>query len=114
MVQKLVQSGRAAAVLGNHEINLLREDAKDGSGWFFDARVARDHEKYAPFQRPTSQERQDIVQFLSTLPIGLERAAQQASPSIYFEVISGGALWHAKTTFFSALARSAIVPWPTR
>ena len=32
----------------------------------------------------------------------MERAAQQASPSIYFEVISGGALWHAKTTFFSA------------
>lgn len=74
LVQKLVQSGRAAAVLGNHEINLLREDAKDGSGWFFDARVTRDHDKYAPFQRPTPQERQDIVQFLSTLPIGLERA----------------------------------------
>ena len=74
LVQKLVQSGRAAAVLGNHEINLLREDAKDGSGWFFDARVARDHDKYAPFQRPTPQERQDIVQFLSALPIGLERA----------------------------------------
>ena len=74
LVQKLVQSGRAAAVLGNHEINLLREDAKDGSGWFFDARVARDHDKYAPFQRPTLQEREDIVQFLSALPIGLERA----------------------------------------
>ena len=74
LVQKLVQSGRAAAVLGNHEINLLREDAKDGSGWFFDARVTRDHDKYAPFQRPTPQERQDIVQFLSALPIGLERA----------------------------------------
>ncbi len=72
-MQKLAQSGRAAAVLGNHEINLLREDAKDGSGWFFDASVVRDHEKYAPFQRPTPQERQDIIQFLSVLPIGLER-----------------------------------------
>lgn len=40
LVQKLVQSGRAAAVLGNHEINLLREDAKDGSGWFL-MRVSR-------------------------------------------------------------------------
>ena len=73
LVQALVQSGRAAAVLGNHEINLLREDAKDGSGWFFDARMARDHDKYAPFHRPTQQQRQDIVAFLSELPIGLER-----------------------------------------
>jgi len=73
LAQALVQSGRAAAVLGNHEINLLREDAKDGSGWFFDARVARDHDKYAPFHRPTPQQRHEIVAFLSALPIALER-----------------------------------------
>lgn len=73
LAQQLVQSGRALAVLGNHEINLLREDAKDGSGWFFDTRMARDHDKYAPFQRPTPQQRREIVSFLSTLPIALER-----------------------------------------
>lgn len=73
LAQKLVRSGRAVAVLGNHEINLLREDAKDGSGWFFDTRMARDHDKYAPFNRPTQQQRHDIVAFLSSLPIGLER-----------------------------------------
>jgi hypothetical protein len=73
LVQSLVQSGRAAAVLGNHEINLLREDAKDGSGWFFDARMARDHDKYAPFNRPTPEQRREIVAFLSALPVGLER-----------------------------------------
>lgn len=73
LAQKLVQSGRAVAVLGNHEINLLREDAKDGSGWYFDARVERDHEKFAPFQRPTAQQRQEIMTFLSELPIALER-----------------------------------------
>lgn len=73
LVKSLVQSGRAVAVLGNHEINLLREDAKDGSGWFFDARVARDQGKYAPFQRPTPDQRKEIVAFLSALPIGLER-----------------------------------------
>lgn len=74
LVQSLVQSGRAVAILGNHEINLLREDAKDGSGWFFDARMARDHEKYAPFQRPTPEQRAEIIAFLSALPIGLERS----------------------------------------
>ena len=73
LARQLVQSGRALAVLGNHEINLLREDPKDGSGWFFDARLARDQERYAPFSRPTATERSEIGEFLSGLPIGLER-----------------------------------------
>lgn len=74
LVQRLVQSGRAVAVLGNHEINLLREDAKDGAGWFFDARAERDQSKYAPFRRPSPEQRHAIVDFLSNLPLGLERA----------------------------------------
>ncbi len=73
LVKQLIESGRALAVLGNHEINLLRGDAKDGSGWFFDERADRDHEKYAPFHRPTDAERADIVSMLSCLPIALER-----------------------------------------
>ena len=74
LAQELVESGRAVAVLGNHEINLLREDAKDGSGWFFDARMKHDNEKYAPYRRPDAAARERIVAFLSKLPIGLERA----------------------------------------
>lgn len=74
LVQELVESRRAAAVLGNHEINLLREDSKDGSGWFFDARMEKDQAKYAPYERPDPASRTRIVDFLSTLPIGLERA----------------------------------------
>ncbi|MDO9481899.1 MAG: metallophosphoesterase [Hydrogenophaga sp.] len=73
LAQRLIQSGRAVAVLGNHEINLLRGDAKDGSGWFFDERAQRDHPKYAPFQRPTDAERARITAWLSGLPIALER-----------------------------------------
>jgi len=73
VVKRLIESGRALAVLGNHEINLLRGDAKDGSGWYFDERAERDHEKYAPFHRPTDAERADIVSLLSGLPIALER-----------------------------------------
>lgn len=73
LVKQLIQAGRAVAVLGNHEINLLREDAKDGSGWFFDERAQRDHEKYAPFHRPTDAARTDILSLLSLLPIALER-----------------------------------------
>ena len=74
LVQQLIQSGQAVAVLGNHEINLLRGDAKDGSGWFFEERTQRDHHKYAPFRKPEAEQREQIVQFLSELPIGLERA----------------------------------------
>jgi hypothetical protein len=73
LVQRLVESGKAVAVLGNHEINLLREDAKDGSGWFFDARMNRDRERYEPYERPSPEERSRIVAFLSSLPIALER-----------------------------------------
>jgi hypothetical protein len=73
LVKQLIQSERAVAVLGNHEINLLRGDAKDGSGWFFDERAQRDHDKYAPFQRPTDAARADILKLLSNLPIALER-----------------------------------------
>lgn len=74
LVQDLMESQRAVAVLGNHEINLLRGEAKDGSGWFFDERAHRDQERYAPFQRPDDAQRVQIVQFLEELPIGLERA----------------------------------------
>lgn len=74
LVRRLVRANRAVAVLGNHEINLLRENAKDGSGWFFDTRAAQDQDKYAPYQRSSAEERRSIVAFLSSLPIGLERA----------------------------------------
>ena len=72
-VQKLVETQRAMAILGNHEMNLLCGDAKDGSGWFFDVRIEHDNLKYAPYQRPAPTQRAQIVQFLSSLPIGLER-----------------------------------------
>ena len=54
LARRLMASGRALAVSGNHEINLLREDPKDGSGWFFDSRTASDEAKYAPFAQPES------------------------------------------------------------
>ncbi|MBS3996342.1 MAG: metallophosphoesterase [Hydrogenophaga sp.] len=73
LVKQLIRSERAAAVLGNHEINLLRGQAKDGSGWFFEERTQRDHDRYAPFQRPTPAARADILALLSALPIALER-----------------------------------------
>ncbi|MCD2513749.1 metallophosphoesterase [Comamonas endophytica] len=74
LARRLVQGGRALAVAGNHEINLLREDPKDGSGWFFDSRTASDQPKYAPFAQPQDEaERQAITEFAAGLPVALER-----------------------------------------
>lgn len=73
LVARLVRAGRACGVLGNHEMNLLREDPKDGAGWFFEERATRDNAKYAPYARPQGRERDEIVRFLSGLPLVLER-----------------------------------------
>jgi hypothetical protein len=71
-VRAMVEAGNAFAIAGNHELNLLRADAKDGAGWFFDERVERD-QRYQPFARPTPAQRQEIIGFLQQLPLALER-----------------------------------------
>lgn len=70
-VRELVDQGRALAILGNHEINLLANDAKDGSGWFFDSREASDTPFYAPFSRASARERPEIRDFLRNLPLAI-------------------------------------------
>ena len=70
-VRELVEQGRALAILGNHEINLLANDAKDGSGWFFNSREASDTQFYAPFSRASAQERPEIRDFLCQLPLAI-------------------------------------------
>jgi hypothetical protein len=73
LVQHLMLQGNAQAVLGNHEINLLIDDVKDGSGWFFDERYERDLKNYAPFIRTPLNERQAVKDFLRSLPVALWR-----------------------------------------
>ena len=71
-VRTLVEQGRAYAILGNHEINLLMNDAKDGSGWYFDEREQSDTPHYAPFARATIAQRPVIREFFKNLPLALE------------------------------------------
>lgn len=73
LVQRLVESGHACAVIGNHEINLLREEAKDGSGWAFERRAARDTPKYAPFVSADAAQVRRYQAFAAQLPVVLER-----------------------------------------
>lgn len=72
-VQHLVEHGNASAILGNHEMNLLVDDIKDGSGWFFDERHERDLKFYAPFRRTPPEQRAQLKKFLGNLPVALER-----------------------------------------
>ncbi len=77
VVQRLRDAGLAQVVLGNHELNLLAGDRKEGNGWFegraddlaqFDG-VARAF----PSRHATADERTAIRAFLDDLPLVLER-----------------------------------------
>ncbi|HSH97170.1 MAG: metallophosphoesterase [Methylophilaceae bacterium] len=73
LVRNMVEAGNAQMVLGNHEISFLRDQAKDGSGWYQAKRVERDNHKYAPYAEATIGEILEFKEFLSFLPVALER-----------------------------------------
>jgi hypothetical protein len=73
LVQALAASGRALVTLGNHEINLLRGDRKDGNDWFWSEDNPRDR-KYEPRVHLPVGERDGVIGFLRRLPLALERA----------------------------------------
>lgn len=58
--------GYAFMVLGNHEINLLSNEPKDGSGWFFNSRAERDAENYAPWNRLPENQKNHYPIFKTT------------------------------------------------
>jgi hypothetical protein len=73
-VADLVDQGLAQVTLGNHELNLLREEPKAGNHWFFgQEEQTRDGQ---PFQSrlASSTERSRILEFFKTLPLALERS----------------------------------------
>lgn len=73
LVRQLVDDGRALAILGNHELNLLRGQRKDGNDWFWGEGTARDA-KYHPCAQVSVGERDELLAFLGSLPLALARA----------------------------------------
>ncbi len=73
LVDRLWQAGRALCVLGNHELDLLREDAKDGNGWAFSTNHDRVRHRYVQSQDAGESERVAIREFIARLPLALER-----------------------------------------
>lgn len=67
-----VAKGNAFSVIGNHELNLLINDPKDGSGWFFTERT-QDEARYAPWQHYAKHKRQQLTDQLGQWPLILQR-----------------------------------------
>lgn len=72
--QQAHQQGYAYMVLGNHEMNLLNQEPKDGSGWFFNSRAEKDAYHYAPWHRLPENQKRAVLDFLKTQPLVLQRA----------------------------------------
>ena len=68
-VMALVEAGHAQCLLGNHELNLLRDVEKHGNAWW--ANPAKDNEHPAEVVGP--EDKLAMMRFLETLPIALER-----------------------------------------
>lgn len=81
LVRRLVEAGIAHAVVGNHELNLLQSDHKEGNGWFFghnDGYPWRSpqgtmHRRFESVEVSDPSERASIRAFLATLPVALVR-----------------------------------------
>lgn len=77
LVEWLVHAGVASVVAGNHELNVLAGDHKEGNGWYWGD--ASDHVQFdqrrATFSSrlASATERAAIGAFLSELPLVLER-----------------------------------------
>jgi hypothetical protein len=68
-VMRLVESGRAQCIIGNHELNLLRGELKDGNDWWVAPAGMADHR----MQPVTPEDKMRMTAFLESLPLALER-----------------------------------------
>lgn len=73
LVEQWMANGRAQTVLGNHEINLITHDPKDGSGWYFPERAERDARQYAPWRHHPEPDKTALAERLAQWPLVLLR-----------------------------------------
>ncbi len=81
LVMRLVGNGSAQCILGNHEMNLLRNDRKHGNDWYTCPEAAD------PTQaRCTSEEqKRRFHQFLLTLPLALQNGSLRVVHACWHE-----------------------------
>jgi len=74
LVQSLVDAGRAQAVLGNHDLNILLGDRKHDNHWFFGEDWSLDGApEPTPAKLANASTRQRVLDFFQSLPLVLER-----------------------------------------
>lgn len=97
IVRRLVEAGIGHAVAGNHELNLLHADRKEGNGWFFghndgyswtDERGTH-RRTFDSITLRSDEERAEIVNFFSTLPVALERSDLRVIHACWDDVVLG-------------------------
>ncbi len=71
-VRRACQAGTAVAVMGNHELNLLRGQRKDGNDWLH-GNLSTDGQRYLPMRMLAEGKAAEVLAFFDTLPIALER-----------------------------------------
>ena len=74
-VMALVAAGRVQCILGNHELNLMRDVEKYGNTWWVDPDKDTEH----PAARVSPKKKARFQAFLETLPLAGERHAGAAS-----------------------------------
>jgi hypothetical protein len=74
LVRDLIERRRAQCIVGNHELNILRNERKHGNHWYFEGDHSKHEESFGPTRRVTKEEAGEIRSFFETLPIALERA----------------------------------------
>jgi len=72
LVQKLVETGCAQCVLGNHDLNILLKHRKHDNSWFDGEEFIEDG-TVVPQVLADDLIRQQVLRFFGTLPIALER-----------------------------------------
>lgn len=72
LVRDLVERERAQCILGNHELNVLREDKKHGNCWILDPAHPENRDEFA-CTTATPAQQQSLPAFFRTLPLALER-----------------------------------------
>jgi hypothetical protein len=73
-VSNLVNRDLAQCVLGNHELNLLRQERKEGNGWHFEDNHDHQEGKFNSARALTAEHRPALRSFLESLPLALERS----------------------------------------
>lgn len=74
-VELLVATGQAQCLLGNHELNLLRQQRKHGNAWFYGKKESLDPEidEITPQVLAGAADRKAFLTFFRSLPLALVR-----------------------------------------